>query len=78
MFLLSLLFAGEIPLSDFLELTKRVQIPGYERTRPILPEAEREGVITPSIGSGFYLQGEIRTVLTWAGNNANLAERPPG
>jgi hypothetical protein len=67
MFLLSLLFTGEIPLSDFMELTKRVQIPGYERIRPILPRAERDGIITPSIGSGFYLQGEIRTVLTWAG-----------
>jgi hypothetical protein len=72
MLLLSLFAAGDLPLTDVLELTKRVQVPGYERTRPLFNEAITEGVITPSIGPGFYLQWEIRTVLNWAGGNTEL------
>jgi hypothetical protein len=65
MLLLSFLAAGNIARDDLLELTKRVQIPGYEQTRELFQEAQEEGVITPAIGEGYYLQLEIQTLLQW-------------
>jgi hypothetical protein len=65
MFLLSLLASGEIPRDEIIELTKRVQIPGYEQTRDLFHAAIENGLLSPSIGSDFYLQSEIQTVLHW-------------
>jgi hypothetical protein len=45
---------------------KRVQIPGYEAVYEMAHDAVSEGVITPSISAGFYLQCEIWEVLEWA------------
>jgi hypothetical protein len=63
MLLLSFFGAGEMPKDDLLELAKRVQIPGYEQARELFPEAIQTGVLEPSIGDGYYLQSEIRTLL---------------
>jgi len=66
MLLLSLIACREMPEEEVLELAKRVQIPGYEQARDLFPEAIAEGVVEPSIGEGYYLQGEIQTLLRWA------------
>ena len=64
--LLSMIAERELPVRELIELTKRVQIPGYEAVHELVHDAVSEGVITPSISSGFYLQCEIREVLKWA------------
>lgn len=64
MFLLSLLADGELPLDELVELTKRVQIPGYERARKLLRNSTV--VIRPAIKEGFYLQSEIQQLLSQA------------
>jgi len=66
MLLLSMIAARELPVRELIELTKRVQIPGYEAVYEVVHDAVSEGVIAPSISSGFYLQCEIRDVLKWA------------
>jgi hypothetical protein len=63
MMMLSLIAEAELPVEEILELTKRVQIPGYEQARELLRAALRRGRITPAIAAGFYLQSEIRRVL---------------
>lgn len=65
MMLLSLIAADELPREELLELAKRVQIPGYEQARELLPQAIAKGIMEPSIGPGYYLQSEIRSVLRW-------------
>jgi hypothetical protein len=65
MMLLSLIAADELPRDELLELAKRVQIPGYEEARELFSQAIAEGVMEPSIGTGYYLQSEIRSVLRW-------------
>ncbi|MGA2374291.1 MAG: hypothetical protein ABSF72_02150 [Candidatus Sulfotelmatobacter sp.] len=57
---------GELPAPELIELAKRVQIPGYEAMHELVHDAVNEGVMTPSISSGFYLQCEIWDVLKWA------------
>jgi hypothetical protein len=54
------------PVEELIELAKRVQIPGYEAVHELVHDAVIEGVVAPSIGSGFYLQCEIWDVLKWA------------
>jgi hypothetical protein len=66
MMLLSLIAADELPRDELLELAKRVQIPGYEQARELFPLAIAEGMMEPSIGTGYYLQSEIRSVLRWS------------
>ena len=66
MLLLSMIAARELPLQELIELAKRVQIPGYEAVYELVHDAVREGVIAPTISSGFYLQCEIWDVLKWA------------
>jgi hypothetical protein len=66
MLLLSMIAERELPARELIELTKRVQIPGYEAVHELAPDAVSEGVIAPSISSGFYLQCEIWEVLKWA------------
>ena len=39
---------------------------GYEAVYEMVHDAVSEGVITPPISVGFYLQCEIREVLEWA------------
>lgn len=72
MLLLSMIAERELPLRELVELAKRVQIPGYEAVYELAHDAAREGVITPSISTGFYLQCEILDMLEWA-NNRTLA-----
>jgi hypothetical protein len=71
MLLLSFLASGEMPCGDVLELAKRVQIPGYEQTRELFPEAIGMGVLSPAIGEGYYMESEIRELLSWANREAN-------
>jgi len=66
MLLLSMIAARELPVQEVIELTKRVQIPGYEAVCEVVHDAISEGVIAPSISSGFYLQCEMWEVLKWA------------
>jgi hypothetical protein len=66
MLLLSLIAEGEMPRVELVELVKRVHIPGYELTRELFADAIHGGAVAPLIGEGFYLQSEIREVLTWA------------
>ena len=75
MLLLSFFAGGEMPQNDVLELTKRVQVPGYEQARELL-EAIGKEMFTPSIGEGYYLQSEIRTLLRWQRAISN--QRPKG
>lgn len=66
MLLLSMLAEREFPMEQLIELTKRVQIPGYEAVYELVHDAVNEGVVAPAVGLGFYLQSEIRDVLNWA------------
>ena len=66
MLLLSMIAERELPVQELIELAKRVQIPGYEAVHEVVHDAVSEGVIAPSISSGFYLQCEIWDVLKWA------------
>jgi hypothetical protein len=66
MLLLSMIAERELPPQELIELAKRLQIPGYEAVYEMVQDAVSEGVITPSISAGFYLQCEIREVLEWA------------
>ena len=66
MLLLSMIVERELPHQELIELAKRVQVPGYEAVYELVHDAVSEGVITPSISLGFYLQCEIRDVLKWA------------
>jgi hypothetical protein len=66
MLLLSMIVERELPAQEVIELAKRVQIPGYEAVYELVDDAVSEGVIAPSISSGFYLQCEIWDVLKWA------------
>lgn len=66
MLLLSMIAERELPVQELIELAKRVQIPGYEAAHELIRDAVNEGVIAPSISSGFYLQCEIWDVLNWA------------
>ena len=67
MLLLSMIAEREFPTQELIELAKRVQIPGYEAAHELVYDAVTEGVIVPSISSGFCLQCEIWDVLKWAG-----------
>jgi hypothetical protein len=66
MLLLSFLAVGELPKDDVLELTKRVQIPGYEQTHELFHEAVDRGFVAPAISDGYYLQYEMQQLLRWA------------
>ncbi len=66
MLLLSMIAGRELPMQELIELAKRVHIPGYEAVYELIHDAVSEGVIAPSISSGFYLQSEIWDVLKWA------------
>ena len=66
MLLFSMIAERELPAPELIELAKRVQIPGYEAVYELVRDAVGEGVIAPSISTGFYLQCEIRDVLKWA------------
>jgi hypothetical protein len=68
MLLLSMIAERELPVQELIELAKRVQIPGYEAVHELVHDTVSEGVLTPSISSGSYLQCEIREVLKWAVN----------
>ena len=71
--LLSFLAAGEMPREDILELTKRLQVPGYELTRELFAALSSEK-FTPAVMPGYYLQAEIRALLKWAIRDSILAE----
>ena len=62
--LLSLLAAGELPISEVIELAKRVQIPGYELARNLAGNGNLLQVLSPSLGYGCYLQSEIAELVT--------------
>jgi hypothetical protein len=66
MLLLSLIAQSELPQEEVLELTKRVQIPGYEQVRQIYQAEIAGGLLETSIGTGFFLQSEIGLLLQWA------------
>ena len=61
--LLSLLAAGELPISEVIELAKRVQIPGYELARNLVRNRNLPQAPSPFLGYGCYLQSEIAELL---------------
>jgi hypothetical protein len=65
MLMLSWIAIGDLPAAAILDLIKRVQIPGYEQARGFFQKGLDEHVFIPSIGKGYYLQAEIRTLLKW-------------
>jgi hypothetical protein len=71
MLLLSMIVERELPAQELIELIKRVQIPRYEAVHEVVHDVS-EGVITPSISPGFYLQCEIFDVLKWAKNRTSV------
>jgi hypothetical protein len=75
MLLLSLIAQSELPRDEILELTKRVQIPGYEQVREIYQAEISEGLLETSIGEGFYLQSEIGLLLRWANLGRHWTEQ---
>lgn len=72
MLLLSMFAERELPMEQLIEITKRVQIPGYEAVYELVHDAVNEGVVAPAVGLGFYLQSEIRDVLNWAKYQTSL------
>jgi hypothetical protein len=72
MLLLSFLAAEQMPKDDVLELTKRLQVPGYELTRELFASLGNE-MFTPSVMHGYYLQAEIRALLRWARRDSSSA-----
>ena len=72
MTLLSFLAVREFRTADIVDLTKRIQIPGYELVRNLYGDLDR--VMPPSIlGEGCYLQFEMRNLLAHAANEQPLA-----
>ena len=65
MLLLSFIATGEFSTNDILELAKRVQVPRYELSREIFPQAIACQAFTPFLGEGYYLQSEMKELLTW-------------
>ena len=72
MLLLSFLASDEMPKDEVLELTKRVQVPGYELTHELFDAIGVE-MFTPSIMPGYYLQVEIRALLRWSSRSGSAA-----
>jgi hypothetical protein len=70
MLLLSMIVSHENSAGEIIELLKRVQIPGYEQARDLFEFAIEHGILSPSIGNGFYLQAEIQALLLWAASAA--------
>jgi hypothetical protein len=70
MLLLSMIAAEQNSAGEIIELVKRVQIPGYEQARELFQMAIENGILSPSIGHGFYLQSEIQALLHWAASAA--------
>ena len=64
--LLSMIAERELPVEELIELTKRAQIPGYEAVHELVHHAVSEGVITPSICSGYYCDARCGRWLKWA------------
>jgi hypothetical protein len=67
---LSMIASQPNSAEEIIELVKRVQIPGYEQARELFPSAIENGLLSPSIGNGFYLQSEIQALLHWAASAA--------
>jgi hypothetical protein len=63
--MLQLLHETHIPVEDVVEMTKRLQIPGYEHARHHFDEAIAEDVFQPNQPAGFYRQDDISEVLKW-------------
>ena len=76
MLLLSLIAENEMPKAELLELAKRVQIPGYEQSRELFHEAIDGGLVAPLIREGFYMQSEIRELLSWAMYEEQSSSQP--
>ena len=66
MLLLSFLGSEEFPREEVLKLIKRVQVPLYEQASQPFHAALDLGGLVPAIGEGYYLQSEMRLVLSWA------------
>jgi hypothetical protein len=63
--MLQLMHETYLPLGDVIEMTKRLQIPGYEHARHHFADAIDEGVFEPNQPAGFYRQDDINEVLKW-------------
>ena len=66
MFLLQMLNEGVVPKSGWIELGKRLYIPGYEVVRRHFKEAIADGVFERNTPLGFYSQSDIQATLEFA------------
>ena len=63
--LLSFIADDHIESSEVLEMIKRLNIPGYERSRMYFEEAISEGVFEPNTTPRYHLQSDIEAVNKW-------------
>jgi hypothetical protein len=63
--MLQLLHETHMPVEDVIEMTKRLQIPGYEHARHHFEDAIADGAFEPNQPAGFYRQDDINEVLKW-------------
>jgi hypothetical protein len=66
MILLAKLEEQKLPMSEVIEMIKRLHIPDYEYARLYVEEAIAEGVIEPDMPKGYYWQHEIQATLRFA------------
>lgn len=73
--MLEVLAQGRFPVGDWVELFKRLYIPGYERARFHFEDAVNAGILETSSDPGFYRLAEIQAVLTWVERNGREREQ---
>jgi len=66
MYLLSFIAEGQLPVTEVLEMVKRLHVPGYEHARPYFEGAICAEVFVPSLPEGYYRQSDIRATLQYA------------
>ena len=65
--LLALLAQDYLPKNQVLEMIKRLHIPGYERARLYMDEAQSQGEYEPNTFEGKYpFQSQIENIIEWA------------
>ena len=63
--LLTWISLGFLPITEVLEMLKRLFIPLYEETRNFFEQAIRDGVFEPNTPPGFHWQVDLKDVLEY-------------
>jgi len=64
--LLAMIVDQAVPVSEILEMIKRIHIPGYEHARLHFDRAISEGVFEPNMPKNFYRQSDIEDTIQFA------------